>query len=283
MNSPEFEIVTTTAGAVSIRDNITKEIMHNPVGPWAEANALYINQSKLEERLTDGSSEELVIFDIGLGAASNALAAIHCFINLKSKTRRPLKIISFEHNLELLKFALVHANKFDHYQGFEPAVDSILKTHQWHEPDLVWKLRHGNFLDCIETEAERAHLVFFDPYSPKMNREMWTQDSFKKLYSKSRNKEQGGTVLFTYSQATPIRAAMLAAGFYVGRGSSTGLKSETTQAATLLSGLHMPLGMRWLTRWKASDSPYPFDCLKDNQEFLRRIILEHPQFTGLTH
>lgn len=39
-----FEIVTTTMGATSIRDNRVNEIMHNPVGPWAEANALCVDQ-----------------------------------------------------------------------------------------------------------------------------------------------------------------------------------------------------------------------------------------------
>ncbi len=77
MSHPLFEIVTTTLGVTSIRHKIVDEIMHNPVGPWAEANALYIEQSKLGQRLA-APGEELILFDVGLGAAANALAALHC-------------------------------------------------------------------------------------------------------------------------------------------------------------------------------------------------------------
>ena len=114
---PLFEIVTTTAGAVSIRNKALNEIMHNPVGPWAEANSLYIDQSKLEDRLRETSEEELVLFDVGLGAAANALAALHCAARIPGRSR-VLKLISFERDLELLRFALQNSSKFAHFSGF---------------------------------------------------------------------------------------------------------------------------------------------------------------------
>src|SRR5688572_17471064 len=97
---PLFEIVTTTAGAISIRNKQVNEIMHNPVGPWVEANALYIDQSHLRERLIE-APEEFVIFDVGLGAAANSLAALACIKSLGPKSR-PVRIVSFERELELL-------------------------------------------------------------------------------------------------------------------------------------------------------------------------------------
>jgi tRNA U34 5-methylaminomethyl-2-thiouridine-forming methyltransferase MnmC len=278
----QFEIVTTTAGAVSIRDNLVNEIMHNPVGPWVEANALYIEQSGLAERLLGDPSEEIIIFDIGLGAASNALAALHCLRGIESLKSKKLKMISFERDLELLKFALRNANHFAHFQGFEDAVESILQHHRWTETSLEWELRLGDFMNLLDSEKERPHIIFFDPYSPKANREVWTTHCFQKLYSISRKSSEGGTILYTYSQATPVRAAMLAAGFFVGQGKSTGLKSETTQAATCLKDLHLPLSDRWITRWKTSDTPYAFDCLPEDETQFRTQILGHPQFGGIT-
>src|SRR5258708_5273066 len=108
--SDKFEIVTTRMGALSIRDNVSQEIMHNPVGPWIEANSLYIEQSKLRRRLVEDLTTELVIFDVGLGAAANALAVLHCARALA--VRRPLRLVSFERDLELLQFALDNANSF---------------------------------------------------------------------------------------------------------------------------------------------------------------------------
>lgn len=278
MEHPLFEIVTTTTGAVSIRNKDVNEIMHNPVGPWLEANALYIDQSRLRERIARHEDGELVLFDVGLGAAANALAVLHCARGLPFP-KRPLHLVSFERDLDLLKFALAHADSFEHFKGYETILETLLCEGRWSEPGLTWELRHGNFTELIEQEPTRAHVVLFDPYSPQVNREMWSTDCFRKVRAKSRDESEGGTLLYTYSQATPIRVALLVAGFYVGQGTATGLKEETTQAATCVKDLPSPLGSRWLERWKRSGAPYPFECAVDQQDQIKTLILEHPQFS----
>ena len=170
----DFEIVTTTAGAVSIRNIVVNEIMHNPVGPWREANDLYIKQSRFEERLLAPTEDDFVLFDVGLGAASNALAAIHARLNLDHAQGRRLHIVSFENNLELLRFALANANAFDHMRGFEEALTTLLETNHWESPTglVTWDLRPGDFLELIDHETYYPELVFYDPYSPAVNQEM---------------------------------------------------------------------------------------------------------------
>lgn len=256
---PLFEIVTTTAGAVSIRNKANMEIMHNPVGPWREANALYIDQSRLREKLTQNLDEEFVIFDVGLGAAANALAALACIRELGDRCR-PVRIVSFEKELELLRFALHHSSQFAHFSGWEKPITELLENHFWTDGRVSWHLREGNFLDCIEQEAFRAHLIFYDPYSPKMNEEMWTISCFRKVRAKSREPNEGGTSLYTYSRATRVRTAMILAGFFVGQGEPTGLKSETTQAATDLKELGKPLVRDFFRTWRKSHARAPFDC-----------------------
>lgn len=278
MGHIQFEIVTTSAGAVSIRDKVTNEIMHNPVGPWIEANTLYIESSDLKGRLSKEAKDDLIIFDIGLGAAANALATLHCVRNLSHQIRRKIHLVSFEKNLELLSFALQNASHFHHFQNYEIAVQSILDHHSWTEENIKWELRYGEFLDLIEKEPLKPHLIFFDPYSPKVNREMWTTECFQKIFRSCRKDDSEGTILYTYSQATPIRSALLAAGFYVGHGPSTGLKEETTQASTHIAHLSSPLGARWFKRWKNSQTPYPYDCENSQQSQLREQILNHFQF-----
>lgn len=256
MASPVFEIVRTKMGAVSIRNCLVNEIMHNPVGPWAEANALYIDQSGLRDRLATPSTEPLEVFDVGLGAAANALATLACL----ETAQRPLHLISFEKDLELLRFALAHSEHFDHFRGFEGPIDELLERSIWKNEKVTWELRHGEFLDLIDQEPTRVHVVFYDPYSPKMNQEMWTTECFRKLYSRSRGPSEGGTSLFTYTRATPVRAALIAAGFFVGRGLATGLKPETTVASTNFRDLKEPLGEDWRTRWRRSHVRYPLGC-----------------------
>jgi tRNA U34 5-methylaminomethyl-2-thiouridine-forming methyltransferase MnmC len=275
LEHPIFEIVTTTCGAISIRNKVVNEIMHNPVGPWPEANALYIDQSGLKNHLAQETQDEFVLFDVGLGAAANALAALHCAAAVGPA--RPFRIVSFEKDTTLLHFALDHASQFDHFRGYEQAIKSLLNQGSWSSGLIHWELRDGDFLELIQKEAYKPHLIFFDPYSPKVNQEMWTSSSFRLLHDRSRTPAEGGTSLFTYSLATKIRAAMIDAGFCVGYGEATGLKAETTQAATQLSLLKRPLDMKWFERWKKSHSRYPFDCRPEDQGQMDQKIESYRQ------
>ena len=270
-NHPLFEIVTTTMGAVSIRNKEVNEIMHNPVGPWREANELYIEQSRLSERMDRDLEKELVVFDVGLGAAANALAVLHC---AKAK-KRPLRLISFEVDLELLKFALAHSSQFAHFSGYEKAIETLLRQKHWQDSHIHWELEQGDFLDKIQNVNHHADIVYYDPYSSKVNPEMWTTPCFKKLREKCKDR----ALFFNYSQATPIRAALLEAGFYVGYGIPTGEKKATTQAACSLKDLEKPLDSRWLLRWKRSRSPFPIQC-SNKKEFFDSIF-NHKQFEGI--
>lgn len=308
MSVTDFEIVTTTTGAVSIRNKVVNEIMHNPVGPWQEANDLYISQSRLAERLTShqdnrhnrldkrstsGPAEDatpnapLVLFDVGLGAASNALAAIHCakgvYGERATAPSKPLYIVSFENNLSLLEFALKNSRAFDHMTGMESALESLLGTLHWQSPCgmITWDLRPGDFTKIIKTEAASPDIIFFDPYSPSVNREMWSLECFETLFRampRLKNLDAEPTTLFTYSVATPVRVAMLMAGFYVGFGQATGLKHETTVASNSIHGLAAPIDTRWWQRWHRSHTQMPYDAEKYSRENLIDRLKSHPQY-----
>lgn len=273
--SPIFEVVKTTTGATSIRNCVVNEIMHNPVGPWAEANSLYIEQSHLKEKLSQANLEELVVFDVGLGAAANALAAIHCSQNLEAP--RKMRLISFERDLDLLYFALQNSAYFEHFHGFENIIQELLDKNYVAFENIEWELRHGDFVSLVEAEPHRAHIIFYDPYSPNVNQDMWTLDLFRKLRNKCTHSTEGA-MLLTYSKATPIRSALLCAGFYAGAGRGTGEKDETTQAATRFDMLPAPFAERWLERWKKSSVPYPLLTLVEDRKNIESLILNHEQF-----
>ena len=88
------EVVTTPSGALAMRCRETGETMHPGVGPIVEAEALYVQQSRLAARLA-AQSPPLVLFDIGLGAGSNALAA-RAIAEAAAPGSAPLHIVSFE-------------------------------------------------------------------------------------------------------------------------------------------------------------------------------------------
>jgi queuine tRNA-ribosyltransferase len=100
--------------------------------------------------------------------------------------------------------------------------------------------------------------VFFDPFSFKTDSTLWTLQAFRELAEICEHK---ATQLFTYTYSTRVRAAMLAAGFFVARGRATGPKLETTIALSPLAATsahgHELLGVEWLARWVRSDARVP--------------------------
>lgn len=274
---PLYALVKTSAGVLSILHRATGEIMHNPIGPWVEANALYVEQSRLLERWSRETSE-FVVYDVGLGAGANALATLHCIRNARSVAGKRFRLVSFEKEMDLLHYALSHADQFPHFSGFQEAIRTLTTDGKWEDESITWELYEGDFLECVLETDTKPHFIYFDPYSPKMNPEMWSTESFKKLHGKIRTREEGGTSLYTYSQSTPVRVALLRAGFYVGVGHSTGLKRETTVASSHLHMLENPLGERWLKRWKTSQTPYPLLASEAEKPEIDEFITGHRQF-----
>jgi queuine tRNA-ribosyltransferase len=77
-----YEVHKAWEGFASIRQISSGEIMHTRTAPMEEAKELYIEQSNLAERVQLSASENpehaapLVIWDVGLGAAANAMARL---------------------------------------------------------------------------------------------------------------------------------------------------------------------------------------------------------------
>jgi queuine tRNA-ribosyltransferase len=261
-----------------IRDTVSGEVMHPGGDPAQEAQSLYVEQSRLLGRLASGSEEEpLVVWDVGLGAAANAMAAILAVENAGPAAARPLKLVSFENDLDSLKLALDHPGWFRHLRHAAP--QALLRDNRWISlaSPIEWVLLNGDFA-LRKFEAPPPDVVFFDPFSFKTDSALWTLNAFRELARAFKDKH---TELYTYTYSTSVRAAMLAAGFYVAKGRATGLKGETTvglspRAAGAAHGREL-LGQEWLAKWRRSDAQVPFGSTKQDNSW-REAVLAHPQF-----
>ena len=70
--------------------------------------------------------------------------------------------------------------------------------------------------------------------------------------------------------------SLLLGGFYVGTGIATGMKKETTVAATERELLEAPLDARWLSRWERSAAQAPHGV--QLSEEIERAVRGHRQF-----
>jgi queuine tRNA-ribosyltransferase len=290
-----YQIEFFKNGQKSVRNSTSAESMHSSIGPWEEANLIYVGQSNLQERLAGHEPGPLVVYDIGLGIAANALALIQAHSELANNEQsRDIHLISFENDMRGLKYALNHQEHFPFLQNrnlialirenflspgapdrslrsfaFQIQSGQIQSGQSQSGSTIKWELRIGNFLDKLNNEINdeinktlpAPELIYFDFYSPKSSPELWNYETFSRLYkaTESRRKAKLTSTLLTYTSSTPARSAMILAGFKVGYGIQTSKKLETTIACTSKNELTVPLGQEWVEHLKRSSKPLPSD------------------------
>ena len=278
-----FELVRLNNGVQSIRELAIGETMHPGLGPAAEAEVLYVKQLRLVERLR-AHEGEFVVWDVGLGAAANALGVLRAARGCDAA----LRLVSFDHSKELLRFAIGHAADLGYLEEFlEPLRELVGKqaasftdnglrvTWQFIVSDFPSWLR-GPEVACMP----KPHAILFDPYSPARNPAMWTASLFASLFAALDPARP--CALATYSRSTMTRVALLLAGFHTGVGHATGLKEETTLAANTPALVEELLGQPWLERVQRSGGAEPLleavyrQAALSPETWVR--LLEHPQF-----
>jgi queuine tRNA-ribosyltransferase len=275
-----FAVRRLPEGHTVVVHRASGEMMHGGLDPAIEANGLYVEQSRLRDRLREKTSIPLVVWDVGLGAAHNAMATVRACESATPGTTRPVHLISFEHDVASLRLALRHAGHFPHLHARAPG--HLLRFGEWrsNRVPLTWTLREGDFRAEMTT-APTPDCIFYDPFSAVTDVSMWTLECFERVFTACADHD---TELFTYSASTRVRAALLGAGFVVARGAPTGRKAETTlamtAAAALLAGSRgrVVLGPDWLDRWKRSRSPFPTDVPAAAHPALGERIAGLPQF-----
>ncbi len=283
-----YQLVRLNNGICSVRSLADAETFHPVVGPVAEAEALYLHQLRLCERLQNHAGE-FVIWDVGLGAAANSLTILHATRDLACRIR----LVSFDHTLEPLVFALKHAADLGYFGGYEAHLQAFIHKHRVGFQDgpqtVNWEFHHGDFPSLLISQMvgresvkplPTPHVILFDAYSPARNPAMWTLPLFTNLFQLLDPRRP--CAMPTYSRSTILRVTLLLAGFFVGVGHATGEKEETTIAANNLSLIAEPLDRRWLDRARRSHSAEPMvepvyriaPLSEENWERLQA----HPQF-----
>jgi queuine tRNA-ribosyltransferase len=281
MNLGKYEIIQQKAGFHSIRDTSSGEIMHSVTEPMTESIELYVKQLNLEKELMSPSDAELVIWDVGLGAATNAMATIlECEkIRISNGAVRPLHIVSFENDLDSFRLAILNPSLFPHVRHKAPV--SILENAHWLSDDGLcrWTLLEGDFQTHVGS-APAPDCIYYDMYSLATNEWLWSSRLFSQIIDLCVSKKPK---LITYSVSTQIRSALLAAGFYVGYGVGTGPKTETTIAFNSLDAISEGvklLGPEWLAKWERSTAKTSKSIDDVEREEIERRVREHRQFVA---
>jgi queuine tRNA-ribosyltransferase len=280
------ELIVFENGRISLKERASGQTMHSKIGPWEEANSIYIEQSGLSARLLRKEAKPLVVYDVGMGIAANALAALHCRGTLGGGAARPLQLVSFENDLSGLRLALENSEAFPFFRGFEEVLRQVVETGEWRAEDggSSWMIREGEFGEEVSRRFENCpapEVIFYDFYSPGVQPQLWNLEYFQAL----RQVCVPDSVLVTYSVSTSVRVALLLAGFFVGKGRSTEAKLETTVATARLEDLAEPLGKDWLEKLRRSSRivPYgfPYGIEDSGRDEILSRVMECEQFLGV--
>jgi tRNA U34 5-methylaminomethyl-2-thiouridine-forming methyltransferase MnmC len=286
--SNDYQLVQLANGERTLFSASYGEKMHPGLGPQAEAELLYVRQLQIRERL-QGETGEFVIWDIGLGAAANAIAALRATREISGR----LRLVSFDNTREPLELALKNSGALGYPAEYETQIGGLLRDRRIEfengKLNVTWEFHLDDFpawLSNLKSKTQNSklvpapHVIFYDAFSPAKNPAMWTLPVFENLFCAL--DPERPCALTTYSRSTLLRTTLLLAGFFVGVGHATGLKEETTVAANTLDLINEPLNARWLERALRSDSAEPLNepvytrapLSPATAEKLRR----HPQF-----
>ncbi len=212
------EQVITGDGTVTFKNKTGNETYHSMSGAEDEAKKKYadlIAQNKIKK-------DEIVIYDVCFGLGYNTAATIDKI------TEQKTRFYCFENDKEILTKIPLIQTSFNSYGLIREAIKNFLIRQETEvlTPNTEIRIVFGDFRDKIKEKREFADYVLFDPFSPKNNPELWSEDVFKSIY----NKMTDESYLFTYSCARWIRENMTQAGFEVIDGPIVGRRSPSTIA-----------------------------------------------------
>ena len=274
----DYQLEILDNGVVSFRHQQTGEILHGSVGPEKEAEQLYIQASGL----VHWPHSVATVFDIGMGCGAQLLALLD-FLSSDSPCNQ-LDIFSFDLEKNGLKAAL---EAQAHFASVRRHCNFLARACQenhftWtmsNGKSLRWTFVEGDFLQTIlapkiANPELKADFIFYDFFSPASHPWLWTHDLFSKLFQYAVPQ----TRLVTYSSATCVKAALAAAGWYVGTTIPSGKKAHSILAAGSLARLENPLNSSFLGPFERSHKPFCEAESESSKRAIREQLAEHPQF-----
>lgn len=210
----------TEDGSITYRNNLVDETYHTKSGAVQEAiekhaQALILKEIKMP-----------VIFDVCFGLGYNAAAAIDSIKKINSQTK--IKIYCFENDKDILGKVLETKTQLESYDIITNFVKHFLNNDEliYEENNICMVMCFGDARQTIKDVKEKADYIFFDPFSPKKQPEMWEKDFLNDIYNKTNYKGK----LSTYSFARIVKDNLKNAGFYVIAGPIVGRRSPSTIA-----------------------------------------------------
>jgi len=219
-------------GSSTLYSKHFNQFYHNPNGAISESRHVFFETSGLIPKLKE-AKVPVSIFEVGFGTGLNFMLLLHYVSKLNIET--PIHFYSveaFPANPESVKQFNFH-EQLDLDDSNHLLVDIFRNLHSgWNHfenpiANHVQLSVFVGFFDTLEGIDTPIEFFFHDPFSPEVNDELWTPQTFKKLTDFGTDK----AILTTYCAASKARAAMAKAGWLVYRAPGALGKREMTVAS----------------------------------------------------
>jgi len=164
-------------------------------------------------------SKKLRILDICFGIGYNTFSTIYYVF--KNKLDIKLEIFSPELDLELIK-SLSQFPFPKEFDEIKHIINAISKSFFYEDENIKVEVFIGDARKYIK-KLKNIDIVYQDAFSSEVNKELWSVEYFKDLYTICNNK----ALITTYSIATNVRLSMFLAGFYIYETNPTGKRKQT--------------------------------------------------------
>ena len=263
-----MKIVITEDGSLTLFSEKFNEPYHSlTAGAFKEAVEKFCKPCRVEEKAKKG---ELNLFDVCFGLGYNTVAFLETAFSSNPNVK--VSVVGFEFDLGVIEKSLKLS--WRNYERWKNVIrgalrnkrcENIFLTINYFSPQIKLKIYIGEGREVIKRIHRKyeqfADAIFHDPFSPRVNPELWTFEFFQKL----RNIIKRDGILATYSAASPVRKALWMAGFGVKEGVAVGRKSRSTVASPLFK-TEEKLIEKFLTSTKST--PYRDPCLEDSPELI---------------
>ena len=224
----KMPVVKTEDGSFTLYQPEYRQHFHSLAGAESEAQKKFIDPCEIRNLLSSGRN--IRILDVGFGLGYNAISVA----NLANEIGKgKVEIISLEKDIKAVEAALAVAKS----SLRSPSANSegearlilqpLLGTNKWQSEFASIKLVLGDARETINRVERPVDAVFLDPFSHEANPELWTYDFIKLISAKLAD----DAVIVTYSNAFPVRGAMIRCGLSVGETPAFGRKKGGTIAS----------------------------------------------------
>tara|TARA_Y100000310_G_scaffold324031_1_gene385343 strand:+ start:17536 stop:18195 length:660 start_codon:yes stop_codon:yes gene_type:complete len=198
---------------------IFNESYHSHTGAVEEALRKYAEPCKIKELAKSGS---IKILDMFFGLGYNSAMAID--IALKANPNCHIEVVGIENDPEIIRSIQDINPPIDYFKFYKTLTENNLC---FEHGNISVKVVLGDANESVKNlEQDYFDAIFYDPFSPKTQPEMWSPTLFKEMHRVI--KEKG--ILSTYSCARIVRENMQKAGFMYDEGPVVGRRGPGTIA-----------------------------------------------------